>query len=257
MAAEGVSGDDGFGATDNERALEEMILKAPVPLCRNAARSAINYLRRAWRIREIDPPLAMFCCITAEEEAVRAIFHSLHRHGYAQSDKLNWHNHRQKAVVAPFLYAIGEMLRDLRGFSMSIVPSDVGGRKQLRLRALGTAPNGQAVAVYPDPPLHGTASVDGQAPELLSEMTKAYGGSDLPNLRKAMRVRANERNQWLYATEKGLPGVTGPIDAPVALYRQNVFTLLVFFILVDEHASVQGLAQQALTEFLRVLDELR
>src|SRR4051794_36331120 len=91
--------------TEHQREIAQMVARAPVPLCRNAANSAINYLRRAWRIREIDPALGMFCCITAEEEAVRAVIHSLQRHKYAGADRLKWRSHRQKAVVVPFLQA--------------------------------------------------------------------------------------------------------------------------------------------------------
>ena len=98
----------------HEQEIEQMVARAPVPLCRNVANSAIKYLRRAWRIREIDPPLAMFCCITAEEEAVRAITHSLQRHGYAGAERLRWWNHRQKAVVLPFLQAVASRSTECR-----------------------------------------------------------------------------------------------------------------------------------------------
>lgn len=242
---------------EHEREIEQMILRAPVPLCRNACRSAISYLRRAWKLRELDPPLAIFCCITAEEEAVRAIYHALERHRYAGAERLRWWNHRQKAVVLPFLYAIGESLRDVQGLALSVVPDRSQAQLRLRTRWITTAPNGEKVAIYPVPPLNANATIGGDEPDFTAELTRVFGGNELPQLRKAMRARANERNELLYASEKGLPGVSGPIDEEIRRYRGNVFALLTFFVLVDEHSMVQGLAQQALTAFLRALDVLR
>jgi hypothetical protein len=238
---------------DHEREIEQMIARAPVPLCRNAAKSAINYLRRAWRIRAIDPPLAMFCCITAEEEAVRAVMHALQRHGYAGADRLRWWNHRQKAVVIPFLQAIGVALD---GMPVSIVVNRDGVVPQLRTRWLVQAPNGETLETYPVPPLNAQMRINGQEPDVTEDLVKLFEVDDFSGLRKVLRARANDRNEWLYASEKGLPGVAGSIEPEIRRYKANVFALLMFFLLIDEHAEVQGLAQQTLAAFLRVHDTL-
>jgi hypothetical protein len=87
-------------------------------------------------------------------------------------------------------------------------------------------------------------------------MMKLAGGAGLARLQQAMADRANERNLLLYAGEKGLFRFVGPVDARLARHRANVLALLTFFVLIDEHATVQGLEQQALTAFLSVLDAL-
>jgi hypothetical protein len=238
---------------EHQREIEQMLGRAPVPLCRNSAKSAINYLRRAWRIRELDPPLALFCCITAKEEAVRAIIHALQRHKYADAERLKWWNHRQKAVVVPFLQAIGVALD---GLPVSIQINREGDAPRLVTRWLVRMPNGEALDTYPVPPLHAFMRINGAEPDVSAELVKLVEANDFAALRKILRDRANERNEWLYASEKGLPGVSGSIEPEIDRHKGNVFTLLMFFVLIDEHSEVQGLAQQALTAFLRVHDGL-
>lgn len=253
-----VSGEsDKLELTEHDRELEQMILRVPVPLCRNVARSAVNYIRRAWRLRKIDPPLAMFCCITGEEEAVRAIFHSLQRHHYRGAERLRYRDHRQKAVVVPFLHVIGEEIAGMQGIELSVAIDRSKSPPQLFTRAFTKLPDGTPVVVRPTPPLNASATVDGRDPDFTAELTKVFGGNDLPRLRAVMRERANERNRWLYASERGLPGVAVPVEQLFAEHRANVFGLLTFFLLIDEHPTVQAFPQEALTAFLRVLDLLR
>jgi hypothetical protein len=114
--------------TAQETILEQRLRRSP-PLTRQVASSAVDHLRRAWRIREVDPEMAVFRCITAEEEAVAAIFLSLKRRGYAGAKHLHWHNHRHKAVVLPFRQAAAEPFRvDGEALPASVVYEQVDGR---------------------------------------------------------------------------------------------------------------------------------
>jgi hypothetical protein len=219
--------------------------------------SALDHLRRAGRIREVDPEMALFRCITAEEEAVAAIFWSLKRRRYPGAERLQPRSHRQKAIVLPFLKAAAETFRlDGGALPASIVHDKVDGAFRLRVRYLTTAPDGTPVALYPIPPLDGKAVIEGQQPDVLPELLKLAGGADLARLKEAMVERANERNRLLYASEKGLLRFAGPVDAEIARHRNNIIALLAYFVLIDEHAQVQGLVRQSLTAFLAVYDAL-
>lgn len=242
--------------TKPETILEQRVRRSP-PLTRNVCASAIDHLRRAWLIRETDPEMAVFRCITAEEEAVAAIFLSLRRHGYADAKRLQWHSHRQKAVVLPFLQSTAETFR-LGGGALpaSVVYEEVDGAFQFRVRFLTTADDGTPLALHPQPPLHATADVEGQVPDILPKMLELVGGAGLDRLKQVLADRTNKRNTLLYASEKGLPRYVGSVDTEIARHRANVFALLTFFVLIDEHPTVQGLVQQALAAFMSVLDAL-
>jgi hypothetical protein len=111
-------------------------------------------------------------------------------------------------------------------------------------------------AIYPIPPLDFIVTVDGKDPDVMAEMLKLSGGEGLSRLQQLIRERANERNQLLYAGEKGLRIYTGSIEPHFARYRQNVFGLLTIFVLVDEHPPIQRVVQQCLTAFLAALDAI-
>ena len=92
-----------------------------------------------------------------------------------------------------------------------------------RIRA--TAADGTLTEARPDPPLDGTALIEGQPPDVLPAMMKLAGGAGLARLQRAMADRANERNLLLYAGEKGLFRFVGPVDARLARHRANVLAL--------------------------------
>lgn len=58
-----------------------------------AAFNAIKHTNRAWKLRAVDPAMAAFRAITAEEEAAIALFKSLRRLGYPGADKLKIRDH--------------------------------------------------------------------------------------------------------------------------------------------------------------------
>jgi hypothetical protein len=49
--------------------------------------------------------------------------------------------------------------------------------------------------------------INGAEPDVADELVKLFEAGGIHDLRKAMRARSNDRNEWLYASEKGLPGV--------------------------------------------------
>jgi hypothetical protein len=69
-------GDRALPLDDFQLALEALSQKlAGRP--RHSAANAFRTLRRAWKIAEIDPEIALFLAITAEEEAATALMVSL------------------------------------------------------------------------------------------------------------------------------------------------------------------------------------
>jgi hypothetical protein len=95
--------------TPFEKDLEELVLKTPAP-GKHCARNAIRHIECAWALAELDPEMAAFRAITAEEESATAVFHAIRRRKYIGSEKLNPHDHVQKNALFPFFSAIAELL---------------------------------------------------------------------------------------------------------------------------------------------------
>ena len=90
---------------DDQR-LENLVvegLKATSGRVLQCARHAFHHLERAGQIVDIDPEMAMFRAITAEEEAATAVFFSLRQRRYANSEKIQLWSHPYKAALYPFV----------------------------------------------------------------------------------------------------------------------------------------------------------
>lgn len=235
-----------------EHSIANMILIQPAP-GRNAGRMAILHVQRAAVIRTIDPEMAAFRMITAEEEASRAIFHALQRIRYPGAGKLNWQNHRQKAAVVPFLAAMGKLLKQAIGVTGAVVLHEESGKSSLRVK-VSFSVSGIEHSLYCDPPFNMQAVVEGQSYLLDEEIGQVASDANCRDIEKFIVELANIRNMLLYASDQGIPHVLPMSDESMAERRTNVFSLLTLYLLIDQHRRVQPLVSQALTNFLAVLD---
>ena len=239
--------------SDFERRAWRLILETPPP-GRHAARSAVFHVAKARAIAEIDPLMALFRGITGEEEAARAIFHALQRHQYTGAERLKWKDHRHKAAVVPFLSAVGALVKKQGFAEPRLVLNEDAGKDRLVLQMLFTLPSGQKLLLTPDPPLGFALYVDDRSHDFAPELADIATGASLSSIDRFVRNRANQRNHYLYASEKGVPGVTGDIAGQIEQNRGNVFSMLAVYLLIDNHAVHQPFVQQALAAFLKSMD---
>jgi hypothetical protein len=244
---------DELELSEADRFLETCVQNAP-GIGKHACRNAIQHLQRAWRIREIDPEMALFRAITAEEEAAKAIFYALNRHGYAGADLLK-DNHRHKAAVIPFCAAVGEAISAARQLRMALIPHAASDPPQIRLRVAWTIPDGREVSMVVFPPLSGRVLVDGEAVQFsfMAELDAIAGGKGVDGITAYVSRQANARNAMLYASDRGIPRIKGSIASDLLRKKQNVFSLVVFFLLIDQYRGVQPFAQNCLRAFIDVL----
>ena len=76
---------------------------APRTHATHCFRSALYHLEKAESLREIDPAMAIFRAITAEEEAASGVMRCLMEMKYPGADVLNPHDHAHKHAVFPFM----------------------------------------------------------------------------------------------------------------------------------------------------------
>lgn len=249
-----------FPVDDFDRYLLDTLLPEASTPGRWSALNAVRHANRAWKIREIDPQMAMFRAITGEEESATAIFHSVKRLRYVDADQLSPRNHVQKNAVTPFIEAVHAGIGPALGaffnkFSLSVDRSDE--KPAIRLK-LALRIDGEDFLVEPTPPLHlrinhgarGQPERVWDFGERLLEMAMRTGADDVL---QALRTRANFRNRLLYAAPDGIPTVQPPVEPGLEQARRNTFRNLKIFLMIDGYPPGQLFVQQALSAFVKML----
>jgi hypothetical protein len=98
----GTQDETNLSLSDFQMSLERCISKLNGRV-KHSGRNAFAHLRMAWSIRRIDPAMAAFRAITAEEEAASALILSLKQKNYPNSSRLNHRDHIQKSALIPSL----------------------------------------------------------------------------------------------------------------------------------------------------------
>jgi hypothetical protein len=252
-----------FPLDEVDRGIVDLIPKMPKP-AGSAAFHSLRHLNGAWRIREIDPEMALFRSITAEEEAATALFLSLKGRGYEGAERLKHRNHVQKQAVIPFFEAV---YRQVDPHADKLPPAHlfVDRSTQPERLLLGFYVIDQATGEkdwgYPQPPFNlkvskGTIG-DGEWPEgFAEEMAALANESNAKSVLKFLEERANLRNQILYASADGVPVLEGDVVNALRTYQGNVLSILKVYLLIEPYAERQPFVQQALTAFLKLLSRV-
>lgn len=240
--------------TEFQSKIAELIGKQPEPV-RHSARMAIHHLKRAWRIKEIDPEMAGFRALTAEEEAATAVFRSMKRLKYKGAEQLKDRNHVHKNALVPFAHAVGKVLQLTvkEGFDPKLIIEKEGpkaGKLQVRLTMWV---NGEEKHAWPIPPLHYGISLNGQPHDFTSQLDELATEAKAQDALAYVKRMANRRNQVLYAHSTGIPVMQGPDEGFLEKRRQNVFMLLIIYLLIDQYEEQQMFVQQAIDALLKLL----
>ncbi len=202
------------------------------------ARSAVRHLNKAWEIRYLDLGMALFRCLTAEEETATAIFLALKSRQYKGAQHLNHRSHRDKAAVAPFLRAVGNKLAsmELAQKQPTLIFDARGLTPRLSVR-ITVEQNGEQRWIYPVPPLGFSLKLNDEADDVNTHINESK----------------NLRNRILYASPQGVPSIEGDGESLVKEKRDYVFGILTIFLFIEQTSEKQISAQQCLTAFLKML----
>jgi len=219
------------------------------------ARNSIKHLERAWEIKEIDPEMAIFRAITAEEEAATAIFLSLKERGYENAEKISFKNHNYKQALFPFIRAISKFVAD----NHSLYSPIFGEKYKLQLvgeskdRYLQPSFYFHKGSVSPIPPLGFSIKKNGEPYYFEKELLEITSGQDLKDITKYIAELANLRNRLLYANHEGIPIVIEGTDKELNKRKKTVITLLRLLCLIFPHQKKAIFVQQALNAFLLMM----
>lgn len=225
---------------------------------RNCARNAISHLEAAWNIKDIDPEMAVFRAITAEEEAATAIFIALKEKGYENANRIKFKSHPYKQAVAPFVTAVSKFMADVAkwpGFPLgeNYRLSIEGEGKDRKLILSFYLENGLTT---PIPPLGFEIALNGKPYYFEKELLEITSGKSRADIIKYVQDIANMRNSLLYARPEGIPKITEKIDGHLEKRRRTVMTFLRIFSLIYPYKEKTLFVEQALKAFLVMMGEI-
>jgi hypothetical protein len=232
---------------------------SPKRYSRSCFRSAFHHLECAGKIAEIDPTMAAFRGLTAEEEAASGLMHCLKERGYANADRLKPREHVHKNAIAPFLDVLGLFFAETIAAHTkkpALMLQGEGAERRLRLRLLMSV-NGEDQWAFPEPPLNFTVTSEAKRLSFRRQIESLVSFRGAKSISAHIRAQANLRNQLLYAGPESYPA---GVDLPVNFFevrKVRVMALVRAYLLVQPYKEQLTFVQDALDAFLAMLGELK
>jgi len=224
---------------------------------RHCARNSAHHMERALRLKGIDPEMAVFRAITAEEEAATAIFLILKEQGYHNAGKIKFKEHTYKQALEPFLRAISKFVETWSkepgfpfGSEYSLLLLGQGSERRL---SLSFQFQGQTITCIP--PLGFSIKLNDRMYFFERELVEIASGDSRTDIIKYIKRRANRRNQVLYAQSHGIPNVIS-INGFLEKRRAVVVSLLRIYALIYPYTEKAIFVQQALDCFLAMMGQI-
>ena len=162
-------------------------------------RSALRHLELAKNLLAVDPAMAIFRGVTAEEEAASGLMHCLRELHYAEADRLNPRNHVHKHALFPFMRIVGLFFgqifeNKLKEYHLHIKEEE--GHRRLML-AFPISIGGESQWAYPLPPLNFGVKVGTPEtpPSYKSQISAFVSAKGAKNIRTYLKKEANLRNE--------------------------------------------------------------
>jgi hypothetical protein len=217
--------------------------------------NAKHHLRMAEKIKEIDPEMAHFRCITAEEEMASAIFLLLREQNYENANKIQLNNHSYKQGLEYMLGAIQNF------FNETSLESDFPLKRKFTLHfndetqlielILSTKNN---VKYKPQPPLHWSIDIDSKKYDFQDELHQLANIFSKKCIDKAVKDKANLRNEILYAKTDGIYQILDGLDAEIKNYWELFFKFTVIYGFIYPYKNQKSLfIQQVLDSFIKLM----
>lgn len=234
-----------------------LLEKLPKSHSRACFRSALYHLDKAKLLETIDPAMAIFRAITAEEEAASGLMYCLREGGYVNSNKLNPRNHVHKHAMIPFLRVIGLFHGQVFGGKINeyrLQIQEENGQNRLMLTFPVTI-NSHEIWGYSVPPLNfgvkdgATSKPPSYEAQIVSFVESMGAKSILTYLRK----ESNLRNQVLYAASDGYPVISELKPEFLAEKAAHVSKLLQVYLLIKPWSEIQPYVQDSIGAFLAMV----
>jgi len=220
-------------------------------------RSAVSHIEKAWKLKDIDPEMAVFRAITAEEEAATAIFIALRDLKYENAKKIKFRSHEYKQALSPFIRGIGnylEMTSKLEGFPFKNYQIRIEGEgKDRKLSVSLPYGDGYFTSI---PPLGFKLEKNDSIYHFEEELAEIASGKSYETILKYVKGFSALRNDLLYAQPDGVPNIKGKIDGHLK-HRQDIVTIFMrIYALIYPYKERALFVQQALDAFLVMMGDI-
>jgi hypothetical protein len=220
-------------------------------------RSALSHIEKAWLLKDIAPEMAIFCSITAEEEAATAIFIALRDLKYDGAKKIKFRKHEYKQALEPFIRGIGSFLEttsSLEGFPFENYQLRIEGEgKDKKLSISFPYGDGYLTSI---PPLGFIVTKNDSVYHFDDELKAVVSGDNYNDILKHVKKLSALRNKLLYAQPDGIPSIKGKIDAHLKR-RQDIVTIFMrIYALIYPYKEKALFVQQTLNAFLMMMGDI-
>lgn len=237
------------------------IEKLPKPV-NLRARNAFEGFDKARQLLSIDREIASFWAITAEEEAVSALFRSLQLRKYPGYEHLNLYSHEQKAAVAPFIAAVKMALVGKSGklnIHLTLDATKPSITINIFLKEFGIViPGHDDLSLQLVEPLGLLGcNEDGSSPSAFYDkhFAEIANHANAKTILKVIKREANTRNMLLYASDASLPVSMATSDT-IEMRQQRADTALLLAIAVLQEKKHQSMALQGIAAFLKMVGKV-
>ncbi len=222
--------------------------------------NAINHLEMAYKIKDIDPNMAYFRAITAEEEMASAIFLILKEHQYNNAKKLKHLNHSYKQGLDYFIlsvidFFVNQTLDEQYPFKnkLSLLFND-----KTKLIELYIYFKNKPVKAEVIPPLNFSMKINEQPYRYENEFKKFASLENVQKLKKAIDAKANTRNKLLYASSNGIIKIKeGAIEKIIDKQYTIVFKFIRIYGLIYPYKNEKSeFVQDSLDAFLFMMRDI-
>ena len=247
--------------TEDDKKVIRLIEHQDYDWARKCFEAALIHLEHAHEIAKIDPAMAIFRSITAEEEAATALFRSLQDLKYPRASEILLRNHLHKAAAYPFILSVVKhttylKFNGIEGLKLGIPKNETPPRLKVALILNGKF---EGIVAQPDPPLNLTLTEgdDRQPPDYRRYLVELLDADGVRDIRKYFERKANQRNVLLYAGPKGL--IKPQLDVQMYLKQQKncVLTLLKAALLIWPYNELQPFVTSLIEAFLLAIQRVQ
>ncbi len=230
---------------------------------KHCALNALHHLKKAWDIKEIDPAMAVFRGITAEEEAASSVFYTLKNQRYQNAKKIRFKEHTYKQALFPYIKSIVRFLGELNqhnGTPIETYHLQHTEHNKRKAMCLHLKLKQMDMVATPTPPLHFNISNPDTGKVIIfeDEFKRTNIGDTFDSVLDYVKHIADQRNNVLYANAGGRPVVKGDMSGYLSEQKKKIFTMIYLVLLVDPWIDEghSAFVQQALDGFLLLLEQI-
>ena len=237
----------------------ELLELSPNRISKHCFRSAINHLKRAEKLFDVDNNMAVFRCYTAEEESASGLMHCLKECGYSNASELKPKYHLHKNAFIPFFSILSQFIEDSfrqHGIEIDLLIKDSSSGNYVTLEVSMTSDAGP-VKFLPDPPFNFAFVHEGKRFSYRQQIDKYVNTRNAYGIIDCLRQEANKRNEVLYANLHGFPSSIEVTPQFLPAYWKRVMAMLRAYLMIAPHTEPQPFVQDSLDAFLAMIISLK